>query len=253
MTKPGKPFSGRAVLVTGGSAGIGKALALGFADAGAEVLITGRRVEPLQEVAAEDPAIHPITADVADVEAPERVLSVAEGLFGGLDVLVNNAGAFSAHSLIETDTEKMRHLFETNVFGPTRFFLASLPLLMERQGTVVNISSTLGSRPAPGAVVYGASKAALEHLTRSWALAVAKDGVRVNAIAPGPTDTDILHSSGLSSREVDEIQKKEAQSIPLGRRGTPKEVARWVLSLADPEATWVTGQILGVDGGMAVA
>src|SRR5690606_22390790 len=133
--------------------------------------------------------------------------------------------------------------------GPTLLARAALPHLKRTRGSISNVSSTFGHRPSPGAAHYGASKAALEHLTRPWALELAADGVRVNAVAPGPTETPMLERSGLTPEQVAAIKEAEAQRIPLGRRGEPEEVARWIVLLASPESAWVTGQVVGVDGG----
>lgn len=106
--------------------------------------------------------------------------------------------------------------------------------------------------PGPGVSLYAASKAALESLTRSWAAEFGGCVIRVNAVAPGPTDTEALERSGRSGQEIEQIKDRERHQIPLGRRGEPEEVARWIIALADPQASWVTGQVLGVDGGFTL-
>jgi NAD(P)-dependent dehydrogenase (short-subunit alcohol dehydrogenase family) len=143
-------------------------------------------------------------------------------------------------------------LFATNILGPTLLSRAALPSLKATQGSIVNISSTFGHKASPMISHYAASKAALEHLTRCWALELAPFGIRVNAVAPGPTETDILERSGMSADAVDQIKKEEALRIPLGRRGDPEEVASWIVKLAEPEASWMTGQVISVDGGLGI-
>lgn len=240
-----------AALVTGGGTGIGRAVALQLADEGYRVLVTGRRPGPLRTLASQREEITSSAADVGSPEAPAALLDAVRDRLGRLDLLVNNAGRFSAAGLPEVDEEMLAGLFRVNVFGPFRLFRAFLPLLEASRGSVVNVSSTLAIKAAPGSGLYGASKAALEHLTRSWALEAAPLGVRVNAVAPGPTDTDILTRSGLEEEEAEAIRRAERRAIPLGRRGTPDEVARWVIHLATNDKAWITGQVIRVDGGLS--
>lgn len=114
----------------------------------------------------------------------------------------------------------------------------------------MNVSSTFGHCPLPGVSHYAASKSAIEMLTQSWALELAEGNVRLNAVAPGPTESEALAASGLSGGAVDKIKQEETARIPLGRRGKPEDIAAWIVHLADPASTWLTGQILTVDGGL---
>lgn len=141
-------------------------------------------------------------------------------------------------------------LFALNVTAPSLLAAAALAHLRATRGAIVNISSTYGHRPLPGAAHYAASKAALEQLTRTWAMELAADGIRVNALAPGPTESQALTAAGLPDAAVEQIKQDEIARIPLGRRGAPEEVAAWIVHLADPAATWITGQILTIDGGL---
>jgi NAD(P)-dependent dehydrogenase (short-subunit alcohol dehydrogenase family) len=127
---------------------------------------------------------------------------------------------------------------------------AALPHLQASRGAIVNVSSTYGHRPIVGGGHYAASKAALESLTRSWALELAPDHIRVNAVAAGPTESEALTSSGLPAEVVEQIKADEAARIPLGRRGDPDELAAWIVRLSDSRTAWVTGQVLTVDGGL---
>lgn len=243
-------FTDTAVIVTGAGSGIGRAAARLFADAGARVLGVGRREDALKATAADHPriAVHP--ADLRTPETAQGVIDTALARWGRLDVLVNNAGATGMMPLAETTAEGIADLFDLNVTAPSLLSSAALPHLRDAKGAIVNVSSTYGHRPLPGAAHYAASKAALEHLTRSWALELAPDGIRVNALAPGPTESEALTAAGIPQPVVDQIKQDEASRIPLGRRGEPEEVATWILRLADPQTTWLTGQTLTLDGGL---
>lgn len=246
-------LNGKVALVTGGSSGIGRATALGFARQGARVMITGRRAAPLDEVAAGHPDIVALVADVAEPEDARRSVASAVERWGRLDVLVNNAGAGAILPLAEATADRIRDIFAVNVTGPSLLAAAALPHLAAAKGTIVNVSSTFGHKAAAGLSHYAASKAALEHMTRCWALELAPQGIRVNAVAAGPTETGALTGMmGLSPEQAAAIEEQERGQIPLGRRGKPEEVARWIVRLAHPASDWVTGQVIAVDGGLSV-
>ncbi|RJF75488.1 SDR family NAD(P)-dependent oxidoreductase [Rhodopseudomonas palustris] len=245
--------SGRVIIVTGGGSGIGRAAALGFAEQGAQVLITGRRAEPLDDTAAAHPNITPLVADAAGADDARRTISTAVERWGRIDALINNAGAGAILPLAEVTADRIRQIFAVNVVGPSLLAAAALPHLAASRGVIVNVSSTFGHKPGAGLSHYAASKAALEHLTRCWALEFAPSGIRVNAVAAGPTETDALTGMmGLSEAQAAAVKAEERAQIPLGRRGVPEDVAAWIVQLADPSATWVTGQVLAVDGGLGL-
>ncbi len=242
--------TGKVVVVTGAGSGIGRATARAFADAGAHVLGVGRRGDALEETAAGYPGIAAHPADLRAPDTAHRVIGAAVEQWGRLDVLVNNAGATKMMPLAETTAAGITALFDLNVTAPSLLAQAALPHLRRSRGSIVNISSTYGHRPLPGAAHYAASKAALEQLTRTWAVELAADGIRVNAVAPGPTESQALAAAGLPETAIEHIKQQETSRIPLGRRGEPHEVATWILRLADPATTWLTGQVLTLDGGL---
>jgi NAD(P)-dependent dehydrogenase (short-subunit alcohol dehydrogenase family) len=246
-------LNGPVVIVTGGGSGIGRAAALSFADKGANVIITGRSAAPLQETAASHSNIVGLVADAAIPEDALQTVAQAADRWGRLDVLVNNAGAGAILPLTEVTADRITKMFAVNVIGPSLLAKAALPYLVASKGTIINVSSTFGHKPSVGLSHYAASKAALEHLTRCWALELASQGVRVNAVAAGPTESGALTGMmGLSLKQANAIKQQEREQIPLKRRGNPDEVARWIVSLADPAAGWVTGQVISIDGGLGL-
>ncbi len=247
-----RPYLDRVVIVTGGGSGIGRATAVRFAETGARVLITGRRAEALAETVSLHSNIASVVADVRLETDAAAVIAKAADMYGRMDGLVNNAGVFAAGPLEKVTAETVREIFETNVLAPTWLSQAALPYLKATQGSIINVSSTFGHKPSPNIAHYAASKAALEQLTRCWALELAPYRIRVNAIAPGPTETPILERAGLPPAAIEAVKREEVARTPLGRRGTPEEIAHWIVALAEPTAAWITGQVLAIDGGLSV-
>ncbi|MGQ9367193.1 SDR family NAD(P)-dependent oxidoreductase [Azospirillum sp. A39] len=245
---------GKVVIITGGGAGIGLAAARRFAREGARVLVTGRRAAALEAAAAGQANIATLVADSAAAADAPRTVARAVELWGRLDVLVNNAGAGAPAALADATAERLQAVYAVNVFGPALLAAAALPHLTASRGAIINVSSALATKAAAGLADYAASKAALEHMTRCWALELAPRGVRVNAVAAGPVESDFLRQRmGLSEAEAEAVKAQERRTIPLGRRGVPDDVAPWIVALADTQGGWVTGQVFPVDGGFALA
>ena len=224
-------FSGKVVLLTGATSGIGEEIARHFARQGAHLVLSGRRPLP--------------SALLADLQAAGAPLSE----FGRLDILVNNAGIlFRGDALACTDEEWDRTM-ATNVTAAFRMSRAALRVMVpRRQGAIVNIASDWGLVGARGAVAYGVSKGALIQMTRSMALDHARAGIRVNAVCPGDTDTSMLDSA-MPQAARDARLKALGEAIPMGRVAGREEIARAVCFLASEDASFITGATLAVDGG----
>jgi NAD(P)-dependent dehydrogenase (short-subunit alcohol dehydrogenase family) len=244
MTKP-------VVLITGALTGIGRATALAFAREGANIVVSGRRDEPglalAKEIRALGAEVEYVRADVRHEDDTRDLIDRTVARFGTLDVAVNNAGTEGTRGLvIEQSVESYNATFETNVLGTLLSMKHELRIMLaQQQGCIVNISSTLGKTGSIGASVYSASKHAVEGLTKCAALEAAGSGVRVNAVAPGPIDTDMLSRfTGTDANKARLVSR-----VPLKRMGRPEEIAQTIVFLASDKAPFITGQVIGVDGG----
>lgn len=245
-------FRGYRVLVAGGSRGIGRSIAQGFAQAGAAVSICARGAAALEEtrleMAAHDVVTHARSCDLADPAAIEAWVGDAADALGGIDVLVNNA---SGYGFAEDDASWLAG-FNVDLMAAVRASRTALPeLARSSHASILHTSSIAALRPRPGGPSYAAVKAALSHYTMSQAQALAPQRIRVNAIAPG----SIEFPGGLWDRCRKDDPTRYANvlaKIPFGRYGTPEEVAHAALFLASPWAGWITGQTLVVDGGQVL-
>jgi NAD(P)-dependent dehydrogenase (short-subunit alcohol dehydrogenase family) len=237
-------FDGKTVLVTGGTSGIGRAAAEQFGDSGAQVIVTGRDEtrgrEVVNTIASGGGQARFIAADLA---APDGAQQLADAA-GQVDVLVNNAGIFPFGASHEIAIEDVKAVLDFNVVAPFTLLAAFVPGMIERgSGAIVNVSTMVASFGLPGMSAYGASKAALELLTKAWAAEYGPLGIRVNAVSPGPTRTPGTAAMG------EEGIKQLAATLPLGRAADAREIANTIVFLASDAASFVNGAILPVDGG----
>ena len=239
------------VLITGALTGIGRATALAFAQEGSHVVISGRRdnagetlVSELRALGAEAEFVR---ADVRREEDVRNLVDKTVARFGRLDVAVNNAGTEGQPGpLTEQSAETYAATFDTNVLGTILSLKHEMRVMLAQgHGSIVNLSSTMGSRGGAGASMYVASKHAVEGLTKAAALEGAASGVRVNAVAPGPVDTEMLNRfTGNADRKAGLVA-----GVPAKRAGKPEEIAQTIVFLASDKVDYITGQIIGVNGG----
>jgi NAD(P)-dependent dehydrogenase (short-subunit alcohol dehydrogenase family) len=243
-------LDGSSVVVTGAAGGIGLGITECLLKSGANVTVVGRRESPLRELAdRHGSAVAVVAADVGVPGAADRVVAAAVNAFGGLDAVVNNAGLARFGAIDALDPAQFDAMFAVNVRAPADLIRCALPLLRAGGGSVVNVSSVGGVLSMPGRAYYGATKAALNSLTRSLARELAPD-VRVNAVLPGPVDTPMWTGTGLDAAGIERLRTDLVASTPMGRFGESAEVGRWVCMLLDPELSgWITGALIPVDGG----
>jgi NAD(P)-dependent dehydrogenase (short-subunit alcohol dehydrogenase family) len=251
MNKP-EPAAAPVAVVTGGARGIGLATARAFLNHGHRVVLIDIDSATLARTEADlaDPervlALH---ADVSQPEQVEAAFDAVQARFGRLDALVNNAGVAVFKPVGQTSFAEWRHVLGTNLDGAFLCTQASVPLLRASGGgAIVNIASISGLRASTLRVAYGTSKAAIIQLTKQYAVELGTEGIRVNAVAPGPVDTEmakLVHSVAIRSDYHD--------VIPLNRYGTVEEIANTVVFLCGPQASYINGQVLAVDGGFEAA
>jgi NAD(P)-dependent dehydrogenase (short-subunit alcohol dehydrogenase family) len=248
-------LSGKVVLITGGGTGIGRACARLFANEAAQVVVTGRRNEPLRTVVREieesGGQALAITCDVTQRGSVESALSGAVEYFGRLNVIVNNAGAVIVADAENTTDADWHRVIEANLTGTFLVSRAVLPILRKvGGGSIVNIGSILGLVARKQRAAYCASKAGITGLTKAMALDHAHENIRVNCICPTIVETDLGNQSIAATPDPDAERRKRAAEIPLGRVGQPNDVAQMAVYLASDESAWVTGAAFPLDGGL---
>lgn len=247
-------MSNPVVLITGALTGIGRAAAIAFARKGAKVVVSGRRDEAGQALARELRTLGSeaefINADVRRESDVRALVDKTVARFGRLDVAVNNAATEGqVGPITDQSAESFAATFETNVLGVVLSMKHEVRVMQaQKSGSIINISSTYGHAGAAGASIYVGAKHAVEGITKSVALELAKSGIRVNAVAPGPTDT------GMLTRFTGTAENKAAlaTTVPMGRLGLSEEVADGIVFIASDEARFITGHVLNVDGGKTV-
>ena len=246
-------FPARAALVTGASSGIGRAVALALGAEGAHVTLAARRRDRLEgvrtriEAAGGKALVCP--GDVTDPDYRSALVEAAVQRFGGLDHLVNSAGVIAFGTIQNTGLDAWQRMFALNVEAVFDLMRLSVPHLLERRGSLVNVSSVNGIRSFPGVLAYNSSKSALDQLTRCSALELAGKGVRVNSVNPGVTRTELHRAGGLDAARYEAFVEHSRTTHPIGRVGTPEEVADLALFLLSDDAGFITGVTVPVDGG----
>jgi len=246
-----KEFEGKVVLVTGASSGIGRATALMAAGRGAKVVMAARRADEIRKMASDIPAEMQLVigADLVSRKDREHLVGKAVTQFGGIDVLVNAAGIIASGTVENTTMAAWDEMFDINLRSLFHLTQLALPSLIERKGNIVNVSSVTGTRAFPGVLAYCVSKAGVDQFTRCAALELAPKGVRVNAVNPGVVLTNLHRSSGFDDEKYAGFLEHSKTTHPIGRVGTPEEVAELILFLASGKSAWTTGTTVGIDGG----
>jgi 3-oxoacyl-[acyl-carrier protein] reductase len=241
-------LTGKTVLITGASGGIGGAIARALHGAGAVVTLSGTRLAPLEELAAElGPRAHVQTCDLSDAASVEALPKAAIAAMGSVDILVNNAGITRDNLFMRMSDEEWASVMEVNLTSTFRLCRGVLRGMMKaRWGRIVNISSVVGATGNPGQANYAASKAGMIGMSKSLAYEVASRGITVNAVAPG------FITTAMTDKLNEDQKSKILTQVPAGRMGSAEEIAAACLYLASPEAGYVTGATLHVNGGMAM-
>lgn len=248
-------MQGKVAIITGASSGIGRATSLRFANEGCTVVAVGRNEKELTAVSkslvSETGSIKPHLADVREISQIDRIVTDTVDNYGQIDILVNAAGIIANGTIGNTtldDWDKMMNINLRSVFILTQ---KCVPHLVEAKGNIVNVSSVAGTRSFPNVLAYCVSKAAIDQLTRCSALELGPEGVRVNAVNPGVVVTNLHKRGGMEDEAYLSFLEHSRETHPIGRVGTPEEVADLIYFLASDKAGWITGGTYAIDGGRA--
>ena len=244
-------MQGKVAVVTGASSGIGRAVTLLFAERGMNVIAVGRDETSLDGLAGANALIRKHVADVADPAQLDRIVAAANDSFGRIDVLVNSAGIIKSGTIENTTSDDWDDLLNINLRSVYLLMQKCISNLAETRGCIVNVSSVAGTRAFPGVLGYCVSKAGVDQLTRCAAVELAAKGIRVNAVNPGVVVTNIHKRGGMDAAAYDAFLEHSRSTHPLGRVGTPAEVAELISYLASDKASWITGATYEIDGGRA--
>lgn len=246
----GRELEGKVAIVTGASSGIGRATTELFTNQGARIALVGRNRAALDQVLVSLNAEGVvIPADVTVEMDCDRIVHDTIAKFGRLDILVNAAGVIANGTIENTTLQQWDAMFKINVRSVFYLMHLAMPYLIETKGNVVNVSSVNGQRSFPNVLAYCSSKAALDHLTRCAAIEVASKGVRVNAVCPGVTRTELHRRGGMDEATYQKFLEHSKETHPLGRVGNAEEIAQLIFFLASPRAGWITGVTYLIDGG----
>lgn len=252
-------LQGKVTLITGASSGIGEATALHFASLGSWLSLTGRKKDVLDKVAAEcstrgipKDKILVVPGDISKEADVATVVSKTLEHFGKIDILVNSAGILKNGTTENTPLSVYDEVMNVNLRSVFHMMQLAIPHIKKTKGTIVNVSSVTGLRAFPNVVAYNLSKAGLDQLTRTAALELAADGVRVNAVNPGVIVTEVHKRGGMSEAEYAKFLEHGKTTHAMGRVGKPEEVAHAIAFLASDDASFITGQTLAIDGGRSI-
>ena len=243
----------KVALITGASSGIGKATAFCFAREKAKLMLVSRNEQALKEIANSarqiGAEVEIFPADITDKQQVKECIDKTMETFGGIDIMVNSAGIIASGTIENTTLAEWDYMMNINLRSIFLLTQLALPSLIERKGNIVNVSSVTGIRAFPGILAYCVSKAGLDQFTRCVALELAQKGVRINAVNPGVTFTNLHRNGGMDDKAYQAFLEHSKTTHPLGRVGKPEEIAELILFLASPHAGWITGVTYSIDGG----